>query len=83
MSLLKLKSPGFLKKSPYFPDFQRLRLTGLNNILVNIQGCIQAPSLGMRRIFIISIYIRHKKHTKKARQDSLQNLDVIFVGCMV
>ena len=70
------------KKNPYSPDFQKFRLTGLTNILVN-KGCIQPLSLGMRRIFMISIYIRHKKQKKQTREDSLQNLGVIFIGCML
>ena len=73
MSLFKLKSPGSLNKK-----IQILQIF-LTNILVNIKGCIQPPSLGMRCIFMISIYIRHKK----TKEDSLQNLGMIFIGCMI
>ena len=46
----------------------------------------------MRRIFMISIYIRHKKqktknkqnnNNNKTREESLRNLGVIFIGCMI
>ena len=31
----------------------------------------------------LSIYIRHKKTYKKTREDSLQNLGVIVIGCII
>ena len=73
----------FEQIDPHSQDFQEFKLTVLTHILVNIKGCIQPPSLGMRRIFMISIYVRHKKQKAKSREDSLQNLDVIFIGCLI
>ena len=59
MSLFRLKSSDiFEQNNSHSPDFQKFRLTGLTNILVNI-------SLGMRRIFMIQIYVRHKTQNKK------------------
>ena len=31
----------------------------------------------------VSIYIRHKKTYKKTKEDSLQNLGVIVIGCII
>ena len=62
VSILKVKSPGLFKKKAAFSWFLKIQLTHPRNILVNIKGCVQASSPGMRCIFVISIYVRHKKH---------------------
>ena len=62
VSILKVKSPGLFKKKAAFSWFLKIQLTHPRNILVNIKGCVQASSPGMHCIFVISIYVRHKKH---------------------
>ena len=62
VSILKVKSPGRFKKKAAFSWFLKIQLTHPRNILVNIKGCVQASSPVMRCIFVILIYVRHKKH---------------------
>ena len=78
MSLLNLKSLGFLNKKTLFLDFKKFRLTGQTSILLKISGCIQPPSLGIRCIFYdFDLYKTQKTH-KNTREDSLQNIGVIL-----
>ena len=69
VSILKVKSPGLFKKKAAFSWFLKIQLTHPRNILVNIKGCVQASSPGMCCIFVILIYVRHKKHIKETRKD--------------
>ena len=62
VSILKVKSPGRFKKKAAFSWFLKIQLTHPRNILVNIEGYVQTSSLGMHCIFVILIYVRHKKH---------------------
>ena len=81
ISLLRLKSTGFLTKNPQPRGFEIRRLTGLTHILVNIQRWIQPRPLGMRCIFITEIYIGLKNI--EFRADSLKYLCVIRIGCVI
>ena len=80
MSLLNLKSLGFLNKKTLFLDFKKFRLTGQTSILLKISGCIQPPSLGIRCIFYDFHLYKTQKIHENTREGSLHNISVILLA---
>ena len=78
MSLLNLKSLGFLNKKTLFLDFKKFRLTGQTSILLKISCYIQPPSLRIRCIFYDFDFYKTQKTYENTREDSLHNISVIL-----